>query len=82
MLRHQLFVPNFHFRKITTFEISILEMLCPLFFPFGDCPKTFLNAINVTYVRNVLSVIQAKIWPKKHVIRPKRGNQQKRQKQF
>jgi hypothetical protein len=34
----------------------------------GDCPKTVLNAINVTYERNVLSVIQAKIWPKKHVI--------------
>jgi hypothetical protein len=24
----------------------------------GDCPKTVLNAINVTYIRNVLSVIQ------------------------
>jgi hypothetical protein len=36
----------------------------------GDCPKTALNAINVTYVRNVLSVIQAKIWPKKHFIQP------------
>jgi hypothetical protein len=44
----------------------------------GDCPKTVLNAIDVTYVRNVLSVIQAKIWPKKHYIRPKRGNRLKR----
>jgi hypothetical protein len=45
-----------------------------LHFFLGDCP----NARNVTYARNVLSVIQAKIWPKKHVIRPKRGNRQKR----
>jgi hypothetical protein len=44
----------------------------------GDCPKTVLNTINVTYVRNVLSVIQAKIWPKKRFIRPIRGNRQKR----
>jgi hypothetical protein len=26
----------------------------------GDCPKTVLNTINITYIRNVLTVIQAK----------------------
>jgi hypothetical protein len=31
-----------------------------------------INAINDG--RNILSVIQAKIWPKKHVILPKCGN--------
>jgi hypothetical protein len=31
----------------------------------GDCPKTILNAQNETYVKNVVSVIQAKVWPKK-----------------
>jgi hypothetical protein len=29
-----------------------------------ESPKTVLNDINVTNVRNFLSVIQAKIWPK------------------
>jgi hypothetical protein len=37
---------------------------------FGGYPKTVLTAINIAHVRNVLSIIQAKIWPEKHVIHP------------